>query len=100
MNCDRARLGAGGLALLLLAGCSSIPSLYEEPGDATFGEANRQTMMAQVINPDPVYAEPMTTSGDHAADAVERYRTDAVKEPETISTTSGVGGSGGSGGGN
>jgi len=101
MNCDRARLGAGGLALLLLAGCSSIPSIYEEPGDATFGEANRQTMMAQVINPDPVYAEPMTTSGEHAADAVERYRTDAVKEPETISTTSGVGGSGGgSGGGN
>ena len=105
MNCDRAKLGAGVLALLFLAGCSSIPSLYEEPGDAKFGEANRQTMMAQVINPDPVYTEPMTTSGEHAADAVERYRNDAVKEPETISTTSGAGGgsgggSGGSGGGN
>lgn len=101
MNCDRARIAAGVAALWLLAGCSSIPSIYEQPGDATFGEANRQTMMAQVINPDPVYTEPMTTSGEHAADAVERYRNDAVKEPETISTTSGAsGGSGGSGGGN
>lgn len=98
MNTDRA-MRALGLALLpLVAGCSSIPSVYEQPGDSTFGEANRQTFMAQVVNPDPVYAEPMTTSGDHAADAIERYRNDAVKEPEAPSATSGAGG--GSGGSN
>lgn len=99
MNTDRAKRALGLALLPLAAGCSSIPSIYEQPGDSTFGEANRQTFMAQVVNPDPVYAEPMTTSGDHAADAIERYRNDAVKEPETIRATEGMSG-GGSGGGN
>lgn len=96
------RRGAGGLGaaalLLFLAGCAgSIPSILEQPGDSRFGEANRQTMMAQVIDPDPVYAEPMTTSGEHAAQAVERYRTDTVKQPDNIRTTDvGEGGDGGS----
>ena len=100
MNSDRA-VRAICLALLpLAAGCASVPSIYDEPGDATFGEANRQTMMAQVVNPDPVYDEPAVTSGEHAAQAVERYRTDAVKEPETIRSTSGAGGSGSGGGSN
>ncbi|WP_202389659.1 hypothetical protein [Croceibacterium soli] len=94
MNTDLVRRAACLSALSLLAGCASVPSVFEEPGDAAFGEANRQTMMAQVIDPDPVYGGPMITSGDHAADAIERYRNDAVKEPETISTTSGAGGSG------
>ena len=80
-----------------LVGCAEN-SIYERPGDAAFGEANRQTMMAQVIDPDPVYEEPMVGSGEHAADAVERYRTDSVKEPESISTTTRIGG-GGSGSG-
>jgi hypothetical protein len=89
----REGLGVGLLAVLpLLAGCASVPSLYEEPTDAKFGEANRQTMMAQVIDPDPVYEGPAVTSGEHAAGAVERYRTDTVKEPESVSTTSGAGG--------
>ncbi|AZI38140.1 hypothetical protein EGO55_05175 [Caenibius tardaugens NBRC 16725] len=84
-------------ATSLLAGCASVPSIFEQPGDAAFGEANRQTMMAQVIDPDPVYDGPMVTSGDHAADAIDRYRTDTVKQPETISTTENLTG-GGSGG--
>lgn len=93
MNIDPIRRAACLAALPLLAGCASIPSVLEEPGDSAFGEANRQTMMAQVIDPDPVYDGPMVTSGDHAADAIERYRNDAVKEPETISTAaSGSGG--------
>jgi len=97
----REGLGVGLLAALpLLAGCASVPSIYEEPDDAAFGEANRQTMMAQVIDPDPVYDEPAVTSGEHAAGAVERYRTDAVKEPESVSTTTSIGGSSGSGGSN
>ena len=94
MNSDRARRIACLALLPLAAGCASVPSIYEEPGDAAFGEANRQTMMAQVIDPDPVYEEPMVGSGEHAAGAVERYRTDTVKEPESISTTSGTGGGG------
>lgn len=76
------------LALLpLIGGCASIPSIHEQPGDSQFGEANRQTMMAQVVDPDPVYDAPMTGSGDQAQRAVERYRTDAVKQPDSIRTT-------------
>ncbi|WP_093512674.1 hypothetical protein [Sphingopyxis sp. YR583] len=76
------------LALLPLIGsCASIPSIHEQPGDSQFGEANRQTMMAQVIDPDPVYDAPMTSSGDTAQKAIERYRTDAVKQPDSIRTT-------------
>lgn len=93
MNSDQVRRFACLALLPLAAGCASVPSLYEQPDDATFGEANRQTMMAQVINPDPVYDEPLVTSGEHAADAVDRYHRDAVKQPESISTTSGSGGS-------
>ena len=103
MNSDRVRrpMRLACLALLpLAAGCSSVPSIYEESGDATFGEANRQTMMAQVVDPDPVYDGPMVGSGDQTAKAVERYRTDTVKEPTSISTTSGTGGGSGSGGSN
>jgi hypothetical protein len=96
MNSDRARRIACLALLPFAAGCASVPSLYEEPDDAKFGEANRQTMMAQVIDPDPVYEEPMVGSGEHAASAVERYRTGTVKEPESVSTTTGTGG--GSGG--
>jgi hypothetical protein len=99
MNSDRARRIACLALLPLAAGCASVPSLYEEPDDAKFGEANRQTMMAQVIDPDPVYEEPMVGSGEHAAGAVERYRTDTVKEPESIRTTSSVSGGSGSGSG-
>lgn len=75
-------LGAAGS----LAGCATH-SVFEQPGDAAWGEANRQTMMAQVVDPTPVYDEPMVTSGDHAADAVSRYRNDNVKEPDSIRTT-------------
>jgi hypothetical protein len=101
MNTDRARRVACLALLPLAAGCASIPSIYEQPDDAKFGEANRQTMMAQVIDPDPVYDGPMVGSGEHAADAVERYRSDTVKQPESVSTTTGTGGgSSGSGGSN
>lgn len=94
MTIDRKLRWALVATLPLLAGCADR-SIYEGPGDASFGEANRQTMLAQVVNPDPVYDGEMTTSGDHAAQAVERYRTDKVKKPASIRTTN-VGSGGGS----
>ncbi len=72
------------LAMLGLAACVG-------PDGATlgvnrpdnFGEANRQTFAAQVIDPAPVYDEVyLGESGDKAAQAIERYRTDKVKKPE------------------
>lgn len=86
MNIDRTRWIALA-ALPLLAGCAfdedqSIKSA------SSFGEPNRQTMMAQVIDPDPQYEylDP-ATSGEHAAQAIDRYRTGAVKQPDKVTST-------------
>jgi len=88
------------LGAALLGGCASTYSPNVgiiDPAD--FGEANRQTYAAMVVDPDPQYEGEMETSADHAAYAVERYRQDNVKQPETIRSTSGGSGGGGSGGG-
>ncbi len=98
MNIERARLLAAASLGLALCGCAATTNLLQSPGDATFGEANRQTMMAQVVDPDPKYDAPAVSSGEHAASAVERYRTDKVYQPETQQTTSGTSGSSGSSG--
>ncbi|MHA6317990.1 hypothetical protein ACXYN8_10045 [Altererythrobacter sp. CAU 1778] len=82
---------------LLLAGCMSYGNAAVGEFDPeAFGEANRQTYAAMVVDPDPQYDEPLATSADKAAQAVDRYNTDTVKEPDTIRSTEGVG-DGGSG---
>ena len=87
------------LSLLMLGGCATYGSVGAGEFDqGDFGEANRQTYAAMIIDPDPQYEEPMATSADHAADAIERYRTDKVKHPDTIRATEGVASSGGRGG--
>lgn len=80
-------------ALPLLAACQSdLAAIGKEPL-STFGEANRQTMMAQVVDPDPQYdtLNP-ATSAEHAGQAIERYQKGSVKKPERISTQSVEGG--------
>jgi hypothetical protein len=70
-------------------------------GADNFGEANLETMAAQIIDPNPVYTKIVPeTSAEHAGQAVERYRTDKVKKPDRIRTSHGsMGGSSGGGGG-
>lgn len=81
MNID-ARIVAMTAAAALAAGCT--------PTDATLGNAVRSTMAAQVVNPEPVYDDPIpTTDAAKAAAAVDRYRSDQVKQPDTIRTTAG-----------
>jgi hypothetical protein len=96
MNSDRIRIAARsvalGLALIALSGCETMMS--GPPDAAKFGDANRMTMMAQVVDPDPQYDEPMTGNGANTAQAVERYLKDAVKRPIRVRTTTSVGGSG------
>lgn len=94
MNSDR-RMGIGAVALLLgglaLGGCASTYSARSGQIDpAGFGEANRQTYAAMIVNPEPQYTEPMATSAEHAAAAAERYREDEVKQPERVSSTEGI----------
>lgn len=97
MPIDRKVLIALPLAAAV-AGCNQGEVASTGPV-AQFGDANRMTMMAQVIDPDPQYAEPMQTSGDHAAQAIDRFRTDKVKKPERVRSTQNVTGGGGGGGG-
>ena len=75
---------AGALAT---AGCVTDGG-FTPIADTGFGDANRQTMAAQVIDPNPVYEDPIPpTSADNAVDAIDRLRNDQVKRPERISTT-------------
>ncbi len=88
MNIDRKWIIAVSLGLAV-SGCASIEDMefagYQDPG---FGEANRATYAAMVVNPDPVYEDPIPpTSAEHAAQAIDRYRNDKVKQPERIKTT-------------
>lgn len=80
----------------LIAGCTPI--------DTTFGDAVKTDYSLQVVNPDPrpVPANAAVMeggSGTQAANAAERYRKGAVKQPQQIQTTSGGSGSGGGGSG-
>lgn len=74
----------GPIALLALGACTGADGMklgIQQPDN--FGEANRQTFAAQVIDPAPAYDDPMVGgNGDKAAQAIERYRTDKVKQPE------------------
>jgi len=88
----RALYLGSALLLPLLVGCTA--------NDPTFGGAVRSNYAMQVINPDPHYEGTLVEGGNGqtSAAAVERYRTDKVKQPKSIRTTSGIRG-GSSGGG-
>jgi len=92
MNIDRKHVLAIAGGSLLLGGCAIDP----QTGDFIqyeMGESVKQTMMAQVIDPDPQYDSPIhASSGEQASDAIERYRSDNVKEPETQRVRSATGG--------
>ena len=80
------KLGLSLIAGTLVLGCSS-----SAPTDLCFGEAVKYAQAAQTIDPDPVYAPDGAQPGDNGdkgAQASKRYRTDAVKEVQTYSTSS------------
>jgi hypothetical protein len=86
------------LGLTLIAGTLVIGSVACAPVDPGFGETVKYAAAAQTIDPDPVYgpdgAQP-GDNGDKGAHAAKRYRTDAVKEVQSYSTSqSAVGGGG------
>lgn len=81
------RILAGLLCGLSLTGCHHD---FERAfgADPSWGEANRQTMAAQIVDPEPDYAfDEMETSADHSSQAIERYRNDKVKQPDNVRTT-------------
>ena len=88
--------------LLLTAGCRTAYTHHIGEEDPGLGETVKYNAAAQIINPDPIYpangAQP-GDSGVKAAAALKRYRTDAVKEVETMQTTGGTSSSSGTGSG-
>lgn len=91
----RIELVPAAAVLALLAGCATDGEMGMG-ADSSWGEANRQTFAAQVIDPNPQYETAVPeTSGDHAAQAIDRYRKDTVKKPEKIETNKSSGSSGG-----
>jgi hypothetical protein len=67
------------------------------PNDIGLGNAVRANYAAQVVEPEPQYADAMVASGAQTAAAQERYRKGAVKKPVRAETTVSKS-SGGSGG--
>jgi type IV pilus biogenesis protein CpaD/CtpE len=80
------------LAVVAGAGLSACTA-----NDTTLGGAVRQNYAAQIVNPDPQYEDEQTSDGSVGAAAVERYRTDKVKQPVGEKTTTKSGGGSGSG---
>lgn len=77
-----------GIATLISACAGTQSSVPYLGGPDNFGEANRQTMAAQIIDPQPVYDTALAeSSGEHAAQAVARYRTNTVKRPDRVQTS-------------
>jgi len=85
-------------AMLLTCGCRTGYTHHIGDEDPGLGETVKYNAAAQIINPDPVYPAAGAQPGDNGAKAqaaVKRYRTDSVKDVETISSTeSSSGGSG------
>lgn len=86
-----ATLGLSMVALASLAACA--------PVDRGFGTSFRSNIAVQTVEPDVRYDQPMVSNdGVKAAGAIERYRTDDIKKPKGIKTTTGqIGSSAGSG---
>jgi hypothetical protein len=99
MAMSSSRLWIAAAASFALAACNTAGTHIgdEDPG---MGEAVKYNAAIQTINPAPVYGANSTqpgSNGDVGASAVKRYRTDKVKQVQTMQTTMGSGAGGGSG---
>ena len=77
---------------LALAACNTAHTRIGDD-DPFLGEAVKYDAAIQTINPAPVYSADSAQPGDNGAKgsaAVERYRTDKVKQPAAIQTTTGT----------
>jgi len=75
---------------LLLQACAT-----EVDNDPRFGDAVRNNINAQIVNPNAPSAEPMTAEGARAAVAQGRYTSGTTKEPKDVNTSGASSGSSG-----
>ncbi|TNE57869.1 MAG: hypothetical protein EP340_07330 [Alphaproteobacteria bacterium] len=71
------------LLSITLSGCIG----HNEPLNASFGEAHRNNMAAQIIDPTPA-EDDVVADGNNAAEATERYHDDKVKQPSAPKSSS------------
>jgi len=84
-----------GITGIALGACTMNKPIGQE--DPAIGEAVKYNAAIQTINPDPVYQAGDALpgdSGDKAAAAAKRYRTDTVKPVQSMQTGGSSGGSG------
>ena len=95
MSCRSAARLIPVAALLALGGCGTTNSHIGDE-DPFVGEAVKYNAAIQTINPTPVYPAAAAQPGDSgakAAAALKRYRSDQVKQIETMQTTTSSGSS-------
>ena len=94
MRIDARHLLAASAAVLALSACTNADGRFDlSNSDPTWGDANRATMAAQVIDPNPVYENPIPpTSAVNAVRAIDAYAEGNVEEVESLDTTEGGGG--------
>lgn len=90
----------GSLALVALGACEDIRQVRETPNTAPgFGASTLDIMAKQIVDPLPVDTRtPADMSGDRAALAMERYKTNTSIRPRAVGTGVSIGGGGGGGG--
>lgn len=101
--CSRKALTwCAALPLVLTLGACNTANTHIGDEDPAFGEAVKYNAAIQTINPTPVYAANAAqpgSNGETGAEAVKRYRSGSVKQPQPMSTTTVSSGSGGGSGG-
>jgi type IV pilus biogenesis protein CpaD/CtpE len=81
---------------LLLSGCADVAAMDRDYRDAeNFGHAVREDLAAQIVNPDPTWkGPPPPYSGARTALAQTAYRSDTVKQPTSLATSTVIGSGG------
>jgi hypothetical protein len=87
MPIDRRLAATAVLLPALLAGCAADNYSMASAQPGNWGEANRQTMAAQVIDPAPEYAADAINDGALASAAIDRVHSDKIKKPERVRTS-------------
>ncbi len=77
------------VALLAFSGCAhevGLHDFYPEEVEAKFGDAVRQNIAAQTVNPNAPVSDGVPASGARTAIAQDRYEKDEVEKPVTENT--------------
>jgi Ni,Fe-hydrogenase III small subunit len=84
MTIDRKSYTLVALLAVAAGGCTA--------NDISLGAAVKNNNAAQIVEPEPKYADEMVADGNQTAGAQERYRKGGIKKPVGVKTTTQSGG--------